>query len=83
MLLINCEIDLILTCWANCVITNITGAATIPITDKKLYIPEITLSTQDRFNKTLLLKLVNIILHRDNYKVGCLLDYPCFNKTIN
>ena len=33
MLLINCEINLILTCSSTCVITNSTGAGTFPITD--------------------------------------------------
>ena len=50
MPLINCEINLILT-WSStcstCVITNSTGAGTFGITDTKLYVPVLTLSTQD------------------------------------
>ena len=48
--LINCEVNLILTWSANCVIvsTNIANQiATFAITDTKLYIPIVTLSTQD------------------------------------
>ena len=47
MPLINCEINLILTWSSTCVITNSTGAGRFTITDTKLYVPVITLSTQD------------------------------------
>ena len=50
MPLINCEINLILTWSENCVIvsTNVGNQnATFAITDTKLYVPEVTLSTQD------------------------------------
>ena len=45
--LINCEVNLILTWSSSCVITNSAGAGTSKITDTKLYIPVVTLSTQD------------------------------------
>ena len=48
--LINCEINLILTRSANCVIvsTNVANQnATFAITDTKFYVPVVTLSTQD------------------------------------
>ena len=44
---INCEIHLILTLSSTCVITNSTGAGRLAITDTKLYVPVVTLSTQD------------------------------------
>ena len=48
MSLINCEINLILT-WSNkCVLSNDTKATTFAITDTKLYVPVVTLSTQDK-----------------------------------
>ena len=50
MPLINCEINFILTWSTNCVIvsTNVTNQnATFEITDTKLYVPVVTLSTQD------------------------------------
>ena len=47
MSLINCEVNLILTLSKDCVITNSTGAEKFTITDTKLYVPVITLSTQD------------------------------------
>ena len=48
MLLINCEISLKLIWSSTCVIiTNFTGAGTFIITDTKLYVPGLTLSTQD------------------------------------
>ena len=45
MPLINCEVNLILTWSSTCVITNSTGAGTIEITDTKLYVSVVTLST--------------------------------------
>ena len=50
--LIDCVINLILTWSANCVISKGDRAATLEITDKKFYVPIVTLSTQD--NKKLL-----------------------------
>ena len=46
MPLINCEVNLILTWSSTCVITGSTGARTFEITDTKLYVPVVTLSTQ-------------------------------------
>ena len=46
MALINCEIHLMLTCSSTFVITNSTGAGAFEITDTKLYVPVVTLSTQ-------------------------------------
>ena len=47
MPLINCEVNLILTWSRDCVITNSTGTGKFVITETKLYIPVVTLSTQD------------------------------------
>ena len=47
MPLINCEVNLILTWSSTRIITNSTGAGTFEITDTKLYVPVVTLSTQD------------------------------------
>ena len=50
MSLINCEINLILKRFENCVIlsTNVSNQnATFAISDTKLYVPVVTLSTQD------------------------------------
>ena len=50
MPLVNCEIELILDCSANCVIIYRDVAnqvATFTITDKSLYVPVVTLSAQD------------------------------------
>ena len=52
MLLINCELDLILTWSEVCIISSATGATKFKITDTRIYVPVITLSTQD--NATLL-----------------------------
>ena len=50
MSLINCEVELILNCSANCVIlsTNVTNLVpTFTITERNLYVPVFNLSTQD------------------------------------
>ena len=50
MPLINCEVNLILTWSSNCVLiatVNPNQAATFAITDPKLYVPVVTLSTQE------------------------------------
>ena len=47
MPLINCEVNLILTWSSTFFITNSDGAGTFAITDTKLYVPVVTLSTQE------------------------------------
>ena len=59
ILLINCEVNLILTWPSTCVITNSTGAGKFAITDTKLYVPVITLSTQDNSKLHQQLKYIN------------------------
>ena len=59
MALMNCEVNLILTQSANCVIvsTNVANqGATFVITAAKLYVPIVTLSTQDNVKLSTLLK---------------------------
>ena len=47
MPLTNCEVNLILTWSPNCVISSATGETKFKITETKLYVPVVTLSTQD------------------------------------
>ena len=47
MPLINCEVNLELAWSKDCVITNSTGEVKFQITETKLYVPIVTLSTQD------------------------------------
>ena len=47
MPIINCNVELILTWSKNCVITNSTGEGKFVVTDTKLYVPVVTLSTQN------------------------------------
>ena len=47
MPLINCEINLILTWPEDSAISSATGKTKFKITDTKLYVPAVTLSTQD------------------------------------
>ena len=45
MLLINCEVNLILTWSPTCVISSATGETKFKITETKLYVPVVTLPT--------------------------------------
>ena len=65
MPLINCEVNLILTWSKDCVITNSTGAGKFAITETKLYVPVVTLSTQD--NAKLLQQLKSDFKRRINW----------------
>ena len=47
MILINCVVNLILTWSDKCVLSNDKKATTFAIADTKLYVPVVTLSTQD------------------------------------
>ena len=47
MLLINCEVNLILTWSPTCVISSATGETKFKITETKRYVPVVTLSKQD------------------------------------
>ena len=47
MSLINCEVNLILTWSRDSVITSSEGEGKFAITERKLYVPVVTLSTQD------------------------------------
>ena len=59
MPLINCEVNLILTWSKDCVITNSTGKGKFAITETKLYVQIVTLSTQDNAK---LLQQLNLVL---------------------
>ena len=62
MSLINCEVNLILTWPKDCFISSTTGETKFKITDTKLYVSVVTLSTQlkmiaidsEQFNKLIL-----------------------------
>ena len=44
---INCKVELSLSWDPNCVLPNLVGASNFTITDAKLYVPIVTLSTED------------------------------------
>ena len=69
MPVINCEVNLELTWSRDCVIANSNGAGKIKITETKLYVPDVTLSTQD--NAKLLQQLKSgfkKIINRNKYQ---------------
>ena len=45
--LINCKVELLLKWYENCVLSNVAGNSTFTITDTKLYVPVVTLKTED------------------------------------
>ena len=65
MLLINCEINLILTWSKNCVISSAAGKIRLAITDAILYVPVVTFSNQD--NAKLLQQLKSVFKRRINW----------------
>ena len=70
MPLINSEVNLILTWSSTSVITNSTGAGTFEITDTKLYVPVVTLSTKEKSGKSLLQQLKSgfkRVINRNKY----------------
>ena len=67
--LINCEVNLILTCSANCVIvsTNVANQnATFAITVTKLYVPVVTLSLISTLTSTLIITTSKIRPQKSN-----------------
>ena len=56
MPLINCKVELSLKWYENCILSSAGTAATFTITDTKLYVPVVTLKTEDN---TKLLKLLS------------------------
>ena len=64
MPLINCEVNLILKWSPTCVITNSSGAGRFAITDTQLYVPVVTLSTQDNAK---LLQQLKFGFKKNNY----------------
>ena len=50
MPVINCEVNLISAWSKGCVISSATGEKKFAIKEKKLYVPVVTLSTQDNAN---------------------------------
>ena len=61
MLLLNCKVVLSLTCNPNCVLSNLIWALTFIIMVPKIYIPIVTLSTEDNAK---LSKLLSEGLHK-------------------
>ena len=85
MPLINSEVNLTLARSSTCVITNSTGAGTFEITDTKLYVPVVTLSTKE--NAKLLQQLKSgfkRVIHWNKYlsKAELLRQNPNLNYLI-
>ena len=88
MPLIICEINLILLCSRNCVISSeiaANRATTFAITDTKLYVPFATLSAKLFWSTSEIdLRTYNIrkiaTIPGDDFTTGCLLDYPYFKE---
>ena len=55
MSLINCKTELSLKWYENCILSSAGTAATFAITDKKLYVPVVTLKIEDNTKLSVLL----------------------------
>ena len=66
--LISCKVELSLRWYENCVLSNVAGNSTFTITDTKLYVPVVTLKTEDN---TKLLKLLTEGFKRSVYWNEC------------
>ena len=70
MPLINCKVELSLSWDPNCVLSNLVGASTFTITDAKLYVPIVTLSTEDNTKlPKLLSEGFNSSIYCNKYKI--------------
>ena len=70
MPLINCKVELSLTCNPNRVLSSLIGDSTIKIIDANLYVPIATLSAQDNAKLSKLLsKGFNIQVYWNKYKI--------------
>ena len=56
MPLINCKIEFALEWYEECILSNAGTAATFEITDSKLYVPIVTLKTEDNTKLSKLLR---------------------------
>ena len=74
--LINCEVNLVLTWSSTCVNSSVTGKTKFKITDTKLHVPVVTLSTQD--NAKLLQQLKSGFKRTSNWN-----KYQSNSKTYN
>ena len=70
MPLINYKVELSLTWDPNCVLSNLVGNLTFAITDAKLYVPIVTLSTEDNAKLSkLLTEGFKRPIYRNKYKI--------------
>ena len=81
MVLINCKLELSLKWYENCILSSLGTAATFAITDTKLYVPVLTLKTEDNAK---LSKLLNEGFKRSVYcnKYKIILKYQLENNYI-
>ena len=77
MPLINCEISLILTSSENCADFFATGKTKFAITDTKLYVPVVTLSTK---HNAKLLKQLESVLKEQLIGINFTFSYKIKNK---
>ena len=67
--MINCEVELSLTWSENCELSNVAGNSTFKITDAKLYVPVVNLSTEDNAKLSkLLTERFKRSVYRNEYK---------------
>ena len=86
MLLINCEVNLILKLSRDCAITDSIDAGKLAITETKLYVPVVTLSTQDNTKLPQQLKSVftrTILWNKYESNIKTFAQNRCLNHLTN
>ena len=70
MPLISCKIEFSLKQYESCILSRLGDAATFTITDRKLYVPTVTLKIEDNTNLSKLLSQgFNRLIYWNKYKI--------------
>ena len=79
--LVNCKVELSLTWYENCILSNVAGNSTFKITDSNLYVPTVTSSTEDNA------KLSKLLIERLKRPVCCneykVISEEIYNANVN
>ena len=79
--LINCKVELSLTWYENCILSNVAGNSTFKITDSNLYVPTVTSSTEDNAKLSkLLIERLKRPVYWNEYKV---ISEEIYNANVN
>ena len=79
--LVNCKVELSLTWYENCILSNVAGNSTFKITDSNLYVPTVTSSIEDNAKLSkLLIEGLKRPVYWNEYKV---ISEEIYNANVN